>query len=236
MKKFLYLIKVNINLKLIFIYFRHIFFLKFNKNLRKKIIKDYRIFLKKKNITQDWFSHNTFDWYLEKKYFLGKRNYLEIGSFEGISAMYVLKEFPNISVTCVDAWSKTTDGNEVFNLKTVEKNFDYNTQKFNRRIKKIKKLSSNFFISNKNKYDVIYIDGSHKADDVFEDCKNAWIFLKADGLLILDDFFWKKYNDINENVAYGIKKFLKTIDSYKIIKLTKYQLFIKKINNEKKYH
>ena len=41
-----------------------------------------------------------------------------------------------------------------------------------------------------NSQDVIYIDGSHTADDVLEDLVLAWGLLKPGGLLILDDYGW----------------------------------------------
>jgi hypothetical protein len=39
-------------------------------------------------------------------------------------------------------------------------------------------------------YDVIYVDGSHTADDVLEDMVLAWPLLKVGGLMILDDYGW----------------------------------------------
>ncbi|MDC3036742.1 class I SAM-dependent methyltransferase, partial [Candidatus Pelagibacter sp.] len=167
--------------------------------------------------------------YEEKDLIETKKDFLEIGSFEGISALYVLENYPNINLTCVDAWNAETDGNQNFNIKLVEKNFNTNIKKYKKRIKKIKNYSKVFFLQNKKKFDIIYVDGSHKAKDVFDDCVSSWKILKKNGLLILDDFFWKEYNDIKDNTAYGISKFLMLTKSFEIIKLSKYQLFIKKI-------
>ena len=79
--------------------------------------------------------------------------------------------------------------------------------------------------------DVIFIDGSHFADNVFKDCKNSWPILKKEGILILDDYFWKGYEKPEQNPAFAINKFLKEInEEYKIIKLTKFQLFLRKLS------
>ena len=87
-----------------------------------------------------------------------------------------------------------------------------------------------FFKDNVLEFDVIYIDGSHFAEDVLKDCRSSWVNLKKNGILILDDFFWKNYDKIENNPAYAINIFLKEINNaYKIICLSKFQLFIKKV-------
>lgn len=91
--------------------------------------------------------------------------------------------------------------------------------------------SDEFFSKNKKFFDVIFIDGSHFFDNVFRDCKNSWPILKKNGILILDDYFWTGYKNLQQNPAFAINKFLKQINhEYKIIKLTKFQLYLKKIN------
>ena len=86
-----------------------------------------------------------------------------------------------------------------------------------------------FFKENIDMFDVIYVDGSHFADDVLKDCRSSWAFLKKNGILILDDFFWKNYKEIENNPAHAINLFLKEINNcYKILRLSKFQLFIEK--------
>tara|TARA_Y100000996_G_C22493469_1_gene631236 strand:- start:97 stop:786 length:690 start_codon:yes stop_codon:yes gene_type:complete len=227
--RIIYLIKTNSNYRLIINFILFSIFSFFKKDKKKQYIGKFRQFLKEKHITQDWFSHNVYDWHEERECLSKRKDYLEIGSFEGISAMYVLENFLQLKVTCVDAWSDKTDGNQDLNIQLVEKNFDLNTEKYKNRIEKLKCLSKDFFKKNTDTFDIIYIDGSHKADDVFYDCTNAWEILRKDGLLILDDYFWNGYPKIEDNTAYGIKNFLKKIKYFRILKLTKYQLFIKKI-------
>ena len=99
------------------------------------------------------------------------------------------------------------------------------------RITKNKISSESFFNKNNQKFDIVFVDGSHHADDVAKDCMSSWSVLKKNGILILDDFFWKGYDDLKNNPAYAINQFLiKIKNKYKLINLTKFQLFLEKVN------
>ena len=137
---------------------------------------------------------------------------------------------------CVDPWEQlskeqgSNEGYENIPIKNIENNFDENLEPYQGKFKKYKMMSEIFFQQNIFDFDVIYIDGSHLAEDVLKDCKSSWSFLKKDGILILDDFFWNNYDKIEHNPAYAINIFLKEIkNDYKIICLSKFQLFIRKI-------
>jgi len=238
MSKFSYLIRVKSNINLIKSFLQHSFNLHFDKKKRKEIKKKHQDYLSKKKITNDYFSLNAFDWLSVLDEFSKKQfNYLEIGSFEGNSALFVAENFIYSHITCVDAWAQLnkedgkSEGYEHLSIKKIEDNFDENIKFYQKKILKIKMRSDLFFKENKDKFDVIYIDGSHFADDVYADCKAGWQILKKEGILILDDFFWKGYSKLNENPAYAINKFLSEVPgSYKVIKLSKLQLFLRKIN------
>ena len=238
MKKFCYLIRSGANLNTISSYLRYSLISHFDKKKRKNFIQNYKDLLIKKKITHDYFSRNVFDWIdVLQDYKTNKFEYLEIGSFEGNSAMFVLENFKNSFLTCVDSWeqlelnSDSREGYEHLPIINIEKNFDDNLRIYLDRYKKEKIPSDLFFKKNKKFFDVVFIDGSHFADNVFKDCKNSWPILKKDGILILDDYFWKSYEKLEQNPAFAINKFLKEISKeYKIIKLTKFQLFLKKLH------
>jgi len=61
-----------------------------------------------------------------------------------------------------------------------------------------------------NKYDFIYIDASHKADDTFVDAYWAHKMLNNGGLLIFDDWGWKDPRDLSPNNSpeMGIRQFM----------------------------
>lgn len=58
-------------------------------------------------------------------------------------------------------------------------------------------------------FDLIYVDGSHFADDVLTDGITAWRLLKDGGVLIFDDFLWPCYVRARANPHWPISVFLK---------------------------
>jgi len=190
--------------------------------------KKHKIFLSKKIISNDYFSANAFYFYdllikLPKNF-----KYLEIGSYEGNSALYVSTNFPESNVTCVDLWEGVEEY-EGKDFSIIEKNFDFNLKGLN-NINKIKSTSDNFFIKNKIIFDFIYIDGNHKFDYVFRDCENAWRFLNKGGFLVCDDYIWNYYKELLDNPCYAINSFIKKKnEEIKVLSVTNSQIFIKKI-------
>ena len=80
--------------------------------LFKRKIKDkkksHKRFSITKKITQDYFSSHAYNFYEIIKKFKNFK-YLEIGSFEGNSAMFVAKYFKNSKIYCVDNWLGTEE-------------------------------------------------------------------------------------------------------------------------------
>ena len=209
------------------------FFTKLRNFIFKKKIKyekrKHKDFLKDKHITIDFFSSHAFNFSSILKKFNSQLNYLEIGSYEGNSALFVANNFLNSQISCVDTWVKTEEYEKNINFSDIEKNFDANTLKFS-NIKKFKETSDDFFKKNNNNYDVIYIDGHHLGSQVYRDIKNSWKYLSNDGYLICDDYIWNtRTKNIESTPCYAINKFLKEIkNNYKIIYVSNSQIFIKK--------
>ena len=44
-------------------------------------------------------------------------------------------------------------------------------------------------------YDMIYIDGSHRAKDILSDAVRAWNCLKKGGIMVFDDYDWLAIDD-----------------------------------------
>jgi len=190
--------------------------------------KKHKIILSKKIISNDYFSSHAFYFYNLLTKLPKNFKYLEIGSYEGNSALYVSVNFPESNVTCVDLWEAVEEYKDKdFNI--IEKNFDYNLKGLS-NINKIKSTSDNFFSKNKIMFDFIYIDGNHKFDYVFRDCENAWIFLNKGGFLVCDDYIWDYYKELLDNPCYAINSFIKKKNKeIKILSVTNSQIFIKKI-------
>jgi len=171
-----------------------------------------------KNIYDNFISFNDNEkWFCNNLYFLTKNlsnskgisHILEIGSYEGRSAIFYLSLFPNSTITCVDTWTGS-DEHDSKNFSTIENNFDQNTLQYKElnRLNKFKMSSNEFFLSNKNKFDLIYVDGDHSANQVKVDIDNAWKLVNSGGLLILDDYLWWFYKDLKKNPATAINDFI----------------------------
>ena len=134
---------------------------------------------------------------------------LEIGSYEGRSAIFFVSFFNNAILDCVDTW-KGSDEHDASIFENVEKNFEINISNYLNcnRVKKIKESSDFFFKKNFLFYDLIYLDGDHNAFQVSKDLMNAWKCLNKGGILILDDYLWWFYKDINKNPSTPINNFL----------------------------
>ncbi len=210
--------------------------------IKRKIIeykKKHQKLLIKKKFTKDYFSSHAYYFYYIINKIKNSENYLEIGSYEGNSALFVEENFNFNKIYCVDTWDdldeydKTGEyPNKHFSL--VEQKFDKNLKEY-KNIKKIKKKSNIFFKDNKIFYDIIYVDGLHKGEQVYQDCVNAWKFLNENGYLICDDYIWTLYKKIEDNPCYAINKFLKKINNqYKIIIVSNSQIYIKKLARARK--
>jgi hypothetical protein len=180
---------------------------------------------------EDWFSDHKAIWHnLFKKYDLYKKkiNYLEIGSFEGRSTIFVLNNLKNAKINIVDTFAGS-DEHEEISFEKVYKNFLNNTKRFKKRLSINKMSSDKFFKQNNKKFDLIYIDGSHYVKDVMNDCINSYKSLNENGIMIIDDFMWNYYSNINENPIGAIMPFIKkNYSNINIIHLN-YQIIIRKI-------
>jgi predicted O-methyltransferase YrrM len=160
--------------------------------------------------TQDWFSHNIPVW--EQLATLlpgepGSREFLEIGSFEGRSAVWIIENMMHDGdiLGCIDTW-KGSEEHINGELSGAEERFDHNIATLRA------KYPERFIDQYKNKstvalaeimqgdrsptFEFIYIDGSHTAKDVLTDACMAWPLLKQGGLMVFDDYLWGDSRDI----------------------------------------
>ena len=236
-KNFFYRIKYQINKKATFeVFFR--FFLDrlkhpFNSFKKKEKRKEHQKYLETKKTSTDYFSLNAYYWNSIINSHFKEFSYLEIGSWEGNSALYILKNFRTKNVICVDIWDRYNDEYKEHNLKNFE-NFKSNLSEFKERFSYFKNTSNEFFIKNVEKFDIIYIDGWHEAPQVYKDINNSWDCLNINGIIICDDYF---YGDITANhnddlPANAINKFiLNKKNKLKIINVNNTQIFLKKLLN-----
>ena len=139
------------------------------------------------------------------------KNILEIGSYEGRSAIFFLKNFSDSNITCVDTWAGS-DEHCSANFELIQKNFDLNTSFYQSNNILMKRImtSNEFFKKNYEYYDLIYVDGDHSSNQVKIDLINSWNVLKNGGFLVLDDYMWWYYKDLKKNPSTPIIDFIKS--------------------------
>lgn len=154
-------------------------------------------------------------------------NYLEIGVFEGRSAIWMMENIlthPSARMTVIDLFPGDLKETFLDNLRAsgLEKRTRVITGPSQTALRS---LPADFF-------DLIYIDGSHKARDVLADAILSWPLLKKEGVLIFDDYqldgerypedlrpalavdsFLSVYRDELRVVAEGIQMIVRKIDN-----------------------
>jgi predicted O-methyltransferase YrrM len=185
--------------------------------------------------TVDWFSHNIPSWDIYLNNFKNKPNlnFLEIGSFQGRSTVWLLENIltdENSSITCIDTFEGSIEHhiyskNELINLFDI---FLHNVSTFKNKINIIRGKSQEVLKLLNESFDFIYIDGDHTAVSVIEDAILSFSLLKKGGIMIFDDYEWLVMNNYIDNPKPAIDAFLE-IYANKITLLYKdYQVIIKK--------
>ena len=108
--------------KFIFSYKKNFFLNIIYNYIYKKEKKEFLNFIKSFRFTNDWFSNNVPVWIsiLKKKDKNEKLKILEIGSYEGMSAIFFLKFFNNAEIDCVETF-KGSDEHAKKNFELVKK-------------------------------------------------------------------------------------------------------------------
>jgi hypothetical protein len=140
---------------------------------------------------------------------------LEIGSWEGRSALFFLNFFPRATITCIDTFMGGSEHREhpdwMHELSGIERRFDNNLAPFRDRIEKLKCLSQeglHRLAEQQRRYDLAYIDGSHAPDDVAADSTGVWPLVEPGGVIIWDDYKWGMEHGNNQRPQSAIDTFL----------------------------
>jgi predicted O-methyltransferase YrrM len=150
---------------------------------------------------------------------------LEIGSWEGRSALFFLNYLPRSKLTCVDTFGGNLEHHRdawfAALVPEAEQKFDANTAAFVARIDKHKGSSTDVlpqFGIEARRFDVAYVDGSHIAKDVYRDAALTWSLMAPKGIVIFDDYEFDQNETELERPKLGIDTFLKSIDGqYQLI-------------------
>ena len=207
----------------LFIKFRFFYYFIKSKFLKKKIYSDktqlnlFKKLISKYKFKNFWFLNNfhIFEYFLPKN--LNKKfDYLEIGTYEGLSLLYVLHKYKKINATGIDIINILNKKVKSFkNLKMLKSDSIIALRKLNEK---------------NQKFDYIYVDGFHHGEHTIVDAIESFKLLKYEGIMIFDDFMsvdHKLKYQCREGLYYFLNFFKKEI------KILYFQnvLVIKKIYN-----
>jgi len=191
--------------------------------------------------TQDWFSGHRDEW---RSYFSLIDNpnprALEIGTWEGRSAVFLLQEFCTSTdkrggLTIIDHFDlmQTGDGQARFakvkhNLALAGGSYRI-VDEFS--VPGLMRLLEEEMRASNPGFDWVYIDGSHRADDTFLDAEMSWRLSRKGAVVVFDDYRWdKEPEDSIEHPKRGIDAFLQLhTGEYEILcKPEDYQMVVRK--------
>lgn len=160
---------------------------------------------------------------------------LEIGSWEGRSAILFLNYLPHCHITCIDTFSGSVELHMnpewARAVLECERRFDANTAEFGGRVEKVKASSSHALAGlaiARRRFDLAYIDGSHHSADVYADCALSWPLLNDNAIVVFDDYEWAMMTTETERPKLGIDSFLATRSGQYTELYRGYQLIVAK--------
>lgn len=161
---------------------------------------------------------------------------LEIGTYTGISLINLVKNIPNSIGYGLDRWENYQENKLLTQIQNlgVEKSFysNINSEKLSHRIFGIKGTSTDKlveFLKNNQKFDFIYVDGSHLLLDCYFDLIISWNILEIGGILAIDDYLYKKDDNMLDSPYEAVNHFLQLFyGKYKILNIN-YRVFLEKI-------
>ena len=168
---------------------------------------------------------------------VGKRKFLEMGSFEGRSTVWIMENMMQQGdyLLCIDTW-KGGEEHGAEDMDAVWQRFKTNTaiamEKTGVLVGTARGTSlvglADEIPEYAGTYDFIYIDGSHQAPDVLTDACMAWPLLKQGGLMVFDDYMWGNPRDALHRPKIAIDAFTNIFGETAEIIHVGYQLVVRK--------
>lgn len=188
--------------------------------------------------TQDWFSWNKPTWIGLFTHLTSKKQFLEIGCFEGRATCWLAEEI-------------LEDGGTITSIDTFHGGFEHSAETMagvkerflkNIGISKNKRPSVDFvvcegssvtemskMICEGKSYDFVYVDGSHSGPDVLTDAVLAYNLCKVGGLIAFDDYLWGNFHDLIERPKVAVDCFVNMFAKKIRIIHVGYQLWVQKV-------
>jgi predicted O-methyltransferase YrrM len=144
--------------------------------------------------TTDWFTRHIPLWQEQLKEFSDKNGlrFLEIGTFEGRSAIYLLDNF-DCELTIIDTFKGSEEHAGLGIPADFQRRFEENIAPYRDRVIVCVGQSKQYLPTLIPGFNLIHVDGSHMAKDVLFDAMVSWELLKKGGIIIFDDYDWVKF-------------------------------------------
>lgn len=162
------------------------------------------------------FSHDMFSYHIEnwRQWLAGHigkpyQRFLEIGTFEGASAIWLLENVltdPTAHLTVLDCFTDRNRHDEAVE-DVLYRNLEVSGQR--ERVTVIKGLSEErLFSFSPKSFDFIYVDAGHRGRDALTDGVMGWHLLKDGGVMIFDDYRAHEFYPAELATDQGIDSFV----------------------------
>jgi predicted O-methyltransferase YrrM len=182
-------------------------------------------------LTTDWASANFTPWRLVLSPWRNQPlRILEVGSWEGRSALFFLNFLPRSTIVCIDYFA---DNDTLADLSLVERRFDRNLAPFAGRVEKIKSHSIpalEGLAAENRRFDLIYLDAHHTYDLVMKNTVRLWALTEPGSVIIWDDYRWGGDLPPRERAKAAIDDFLRDhAGSYRLLRKD-YQVMVERLH------
>lgn len=158
--------------------------------------------------SNDWFNDAVKGVWRELLAQLAPSRVLEIGSFEGASACFLIQQIADerpLELHCIDTWQGGREHQPgspaAVDMKLVESRFQSNVNTAVRssrfpvrvevhRARSVEALPKLLCDQGAGRFDMVYVDGSHQAADVLWDAVLSFKLLRVGGVIVFDDYLW----------------------------------------------
>jgi len=188
--------------------------------------------------TQDWFSHNIPNFEFCMSALETKQDFLEIGCFEGRASVWMLQNGldPDGKLTCIDTFQGSEEHAAMgLNLNELFDTFKQNIEEGKVADQVVEGIRATSYeglarsIHLGDRYDFIYVDGSHTAPDVMTDACMAFGLLKQGGIMLFDDYLWNHVPGILHRPKLAVDLFVTLFSEKAELLMLGYQLAVRKI-------
>lgn len=143
------------------------------------------------SFSRDWLTEHVSAWEPILRGLEGSASrILEVGSYEGLSACYLLWRLRDATITCIDTFANSAELESIFdaNVALVD------ASRVHKLVGDSRRLLLDL-VAGGRQFDLVYVDGSHLGLDVMVDASLSWQLLKPGGTLVFDDYAYRELGD-----------------------------------------